>query len=87
MPETWPTTISSSKHIAEALDWVRHKSGDRVRVAVAIGVNSIAIAKPREVDPEDAIAILADLQDQIARAIRELGRIRQTHLSVRLRER
>jgi hypothetical protein len=51
---------------------------------IAIGATSVAVAKPREVDAEDAIAMLADLQDAIARAIRGLRG--QTHIAIRLPE-
>jgi len=85
MAETWPDPITSSKHVAEAIDWVRHRTRDRVRLIVAIGLNSIAVAKPREVDAEDAIAILNDLQDEIAQAIRQIKN--QTHTAMPLPER
>lgn len=87
MAETWPDPITSSKHVAEAIDWVRHRTRDRIRLVVAIGKTSVAVAKPREVDPEDAIAFLLDVQDAIARAIRELGQKNITHISIPLQDR
>lgn len=86
MPETWPDPITKSEHVAQAIDWVRHRTRDRIKLIIAIGTNSVAVAKPREIDAEDAIAFLGDLQDAIASAIRKLGATRTTHTSIRLRE-
>lgn len=87
MAETWPTWISSSKHVAEAVDWVRWKTQGRAKLVIAIGANSLSIAKNRELDPEDAIAILGDIQEQIFQAIRDLQRTGSTHLSTQIRQR
>jgi len=87
MAETWPDPISSSAHVAQAIDWVRHRTRNRIRLIIAIGTNSLAISKPKEVDPEDAIAILMDLQDSIAKAIRQLGAGRHTSISMPIQER
>lgn len=80
MAETWPKWLDNPRHIAEGIDWIRWKSQDRAKIVLAIGANALAVAKPRELDAEDAIAILSDLQDQIARALRQLDEQRQTHL-------
>jgi prefoldin subunit 5 len=85
--ETWPDPIVKSEHVAQAIDWVRHRTRDRIRLLVAVGANSIAVAKPRDVDAEDAISFLADLQEDIARAIREMQQKRLTHISIRLPDR
>lgn len=66
---------------------MRHRTRDRIKLVLAIGSSSVAVAKPREVDAEDAIAFLTDLQDAIAAAIRELDRKRLTHIATPLRER
>lgn len=87
MAETWPDPIVSGKHVAEAIDWVRHRTRGRIKLLVAIGPNSVAVAKPREVDAEDAILFLQDLQDQIAHAIRELDEKRWTHMAMKLPDR
>ena len=87
MAETWPQWIDSPTHVAEAADWVRWKTQGRVKLVIAIGANSVAVAKGREMDAEDAIAVLADIQDQIAQAIRELQTKKQTHGYRRLAER
>lgn len=87
MAGTWGEHITSGKHVAEAIDWVRHKSQDRIKLVVAIGSNSVAVAKPRKVDAEDAISFLMDLQDAIAQAIRQLDATRQTHTTIQLHER
>jgi hypothetical protein len=87
MPDTWPTWISSSKHVAEAVDWVRWKTQGRAKLVIAIGANSISVAKNRELDPEDAIAILGDLQDQIAKAIRAISSAGLTHASTLIKPR
>jgi hypothetical protein len=85
--ETWPQWLTSAKHIAQAADWVRWKTQDRARIVIAVGANSIAVAKSRQIDAEDAVAILADLQDQIARALRHLDLEKATHTSVLIQER
>jgi predicted metal-dependent hydrolase len=87
MAETWPDPIKSSKHVSQAIDWVRHRTRDRVRLIIAIGVNGLAVAKPAEVDAEDAIAFLQDLQEPIARAIRQLDQNHETHTAMTLEDR
>jgi hypothetical protein len=87
MAETWPQWLESPKHIAEAADWVRWKTQGRVRLVVAVGANSIAVAKDREMDAEDAIVVLMDIQDQIAQALRQLDEKKQTHDYRRLPDR
>lgn len=79
MADTWPQWISSGKHVAEAADWIRWKTQNRVKIVVAIGAHSVAVAKARELDPEDALAILQDCQDTIARAMREIHIQKLTH--------
>lgn len=74
MPDTWPTWLDKAKHVAQAVDWVRWKSQDRVKLVIAIGAGSVAVAKSRDVDAETAIAILEDAQATIARALREVQR-------------
>lgn len=87
MAETWPQWIESGEHVAQAADWIRWKTQGRARIVIAVGTNSVAIAKPRELDAEDAIAILEDVQNEIARALRELDSRRITHLALSLHPR
>lgn len=79
MADTWPQWIRSGKHVAEAADWIRWKTQERVKIVIAIGASGVAVAKPRDLDPEDALAILQDCQDTIARAMREIHTRRVTH--------
>lgn len=81
MAETWPQWLVSGEHIAQAIDWVRWKSQDRAKITIAIGAQGVAVAKPRELDAEDAIVILTDVLEQINRALRELDERRVTHLA------
>ena len=87
MPETWPQWIESPKHVAEAADWVRWKTQGRVMLVIAVGVNSVAVAKNRELSAEDATAILLDIESEISKALKELDETKQTHQSRRLGER
>lgn len=87
MAETWPKRITSAKHVAEAADWVRWKTEDRVKIVIAVGANSVAVAKSRTMDAEDAIAILTDIQEQIAKGLRQLQETNQTHTAIQLPER
>ena len=50
MAVTWPKWIQSSEHVAEAVDWVRWKTEGRAKMVLAVGANSIAVAKNREVN-------------------------------------
>ena len=87
MSETWPNPIKSTHHVSQAIDWVRHRTGDRTRLIVAIGATGLAVSKPRDMDAEDAIAVLADLQDAIAQAVRQLDQSKQTHTAIALKDR
>jgi DNA topoisomerase VI subunit B len=87
MPDTWPQWISSSKHVAEAVDWVRWKTQGKAKIVIAIGSNRLSIAKNPDLDPEDAIAILEMVQNEIALAMREMAQRRLTHITTVLRER
>lgn len=84
MAETWPQWLENPQHIAQGIDWIRWKSQDRAKIVVAIGANAVAVAKPRNLAAEDAIAILEDVQAQIAQALRQLDKERQTHLAMEL---
>ena len=79
MADTWPKWISSGKHVAEAADWIRWKTQNKVKIVIAVGTNSVAVAKPRDLDPENALAILQDVQDTVARAMREIHAQGVTH--------
>ena len=87
MAETWPNPITQTKHVKDAIDWVRHRTGDRVRLIIAVGVNGLAIAKPQDVQAEDAIAFLKDLEAPIAKALRQLDRQGGTSIATALPER
>jgi hypothetical protein len=58
--------------VAQALNWLRWRTRESALLIVAIGVNSIAIAKDPKLDPEDAIALLELEQDTIAELLRRL---------------
>ena len=54
MSETWPNPIQSTKHVKEAIDWVRHRTQDRVRLIIAVGVNGLAISIAKALHQLDA---------------------------------
>jgi hypothetical protein len=58
--------------VAQALNWLRWRTRESALLIVAIGVNSIAIAKDPKLDPEDAISLLELEQDTIAQLLRRL---------------
>jgi hypothetical protein len=87
MSDTWPQWIERPQHVAEAADWVRWKTQGRAKIVIAVGSRSVAVAKNRELDAEDAIAILSEIQDSIAQALRQLDAHRQTHGAQPLAER
>lgn len=87
MANTWPTWIQKPEHVAEAADWVRWKTQDRVRVVIALGANSVAVAKARDLESEDAITLLMEAQETIARTLREIQERKVTHAHARLPDR
>lgn len=70
--DTWPAKVTSSKHVGQMLEWVRWKTGNRVQIVVAIGANSVAIAKDESLDAEEAIRILETERDTISEVLRYL---------------
>lgn len=89
MASTWPQWVEKPEQVAELVDWVRWKTQDRAKIVIAIGTHTVAVAKGRQLDPENAIAMLEDLQDVIAQTIRQMQAPGQnvTHLSQRIPER
>lgn len=87
MADTWPKWLEKAEHVAQAADWVRWKSQDRVRVVIALGATSVAVAKARDIDPEIAISLLEEAQETIARALRDVHDRRLTNGHSRLPDR
>ncbi len=77
----WPNEFKTARDLASALNWVRWKSDGRALVLLAIGRNSVAIAKGPAVDAEDVIVALESEKDTIARLLREMGAQGLTHAS------
>ena len=77
--DTWPTPVTSSKHTGQLLDWVRWKTGRKALIVLAIGVNSVVVAKDDQLDEEDAIATLETERDTIEELLRYLGQTKKTH--------
>lgn len=75
--DTWPKVVTSSKHVGQMLEWVRWKTGGKVQVVVAIGANSVAVAKDEAMTAEDLIAALQTEQDTIADVLRYLQATRK----------
>jgi hypothetical protein len=71
-PSEWPQWLTTPHLVAQALNWLRWRTRESALLIVAIGVNSIAIAKDPKLDPEDAISLLELEQDTIAQLLRRL---------------
>lgn len=84
MADTWPQWLEKADHVAQAADWVRWKTQNRVKLVIVLGPGSVAVAKARELDAEDAIAQLQEAQDTIARALRDIHARRVTNGHARL---
>lgn len=80
--QPWPNEFKTSRDVASGLNWLRWKTADRAQILIAIGRNSVAVAKAPACDPEDAIEMLQTELDTITRLIRELGSGRRTHAAV-----
>lgn len=65
--------------IARGLNWVRWKTQNKAELIIAIGPNSVAVAKGENIDAEDAIQTLTQEMDTIAKVLRELQAKKQTH--------
>lgn len=83
MAETWPAVLTSSEHVGQALDWVRWKTQGKVMLVIAIGPNSIAIAKDRELRAIDAVEILENEAKTIAEILGQLDQRKVTHAAKR----
>lgn len=70
--DTWPTPVSSSKHTGQMLDWIRWKTGRKALVVVAIGVNSVVVAKDPDLSSKDAIEALQTERDLIDKLLNHL---------------
>ena len=64
--DTWPKVVSSSKHVAQMLEWLRWKTAGKVQLVIAIGANSVAVARDDRIPVEDLIKSLRAEQDTIA---------------------
>ena len=64
--DTWPTVVSSSKHVGQMLEWLRWKTGGKVQLVIAIGANSIAVARDDRIPVAELIKALRIEQDTIA---------------------
>jgi hypothetical protein len=70
--DTWPAVVSNSKHVAQMLEWLRWKTGGKVQLVIAIGANSVAVARDDRMRAEDLIETLRVEQDTIAELLRYL---------------
>ena len=68
----WPDKLTSSKHVAEALNWISWRTQGNSLLIVAIGKNSVAVARHPDLAVEDAISLLELEADTIARLLRDL---------------
>lgn len=57
--------VSSSKHVAQMLEWLRWKTGGKVQLVIAIGANSVAVARDDRMPVADLIKALRTEQDTI----------------------
>lgn len=78
--------FKSSADVASALQWVRWKTqGGREQsrpgalLLLAIGPNSISASMDLKLDAEDAIAMLADELETIAKLLRFMKETQKTH--------
>ena len=78
--------FKSSADVASGLQWVRWKtqggrSQDRpgALLLLAIGANSVSASMDLKMDAEDAIAILTEEMDTIAKLLRYMQETRKTH--------
>ena len=70
--DTWPTVVTKSSHVGQMLEWVRWKTGGKVQLVIAIGANSVAIAKATELTAEEAIKALQAEMDTMSAVLRYL---------------
>lgn len=70
--DTWPQVVTTSAHVGQMLEWVQWKTGGRVQLVIALGPNSIAIAKAGALTAEAAIAALEAERDTISEVLRYL---------------
>ena len=64
--DTWPAVVSSSKHVGQMLEWLRWKTGGKVQLVIAIGANSVAVARDDRMPVAELINALRAEQDTIA---------------------
>jgi len=64
--DTWPAVVSNSKHVAQMLEWLRWKTGGKVQLVIAIGANSVAVARDDSMPVAELIKALRTEQDTIA---------------------
>lgn len=82
MADKWPEKLTTSKQVADALNWLRWRSNGAALFMIAIGRNSIAIARAEDLTAEDAIAVLQDEIDTMSRLLRILAEQGKTHGSI-----
>jgi hypothetical protein len=70
--DTWPTVVTKSSHVGQMLEWVQWKTGGKVQLVVAIGANSVAVAKGETLGAEEAIKTLQTELDTISEVLRYL---------------
>lgn len=81
--EKWPEFLTTSKQVADALNWLRWRTKGSGLIFIAIGVNSVSIARDPALAVEDAIETVSLEIDTIARLIRALEKAKpNTHGSV-----
>ena len=64
--DTWPAVVSSSKHVGQMLEWLRWKTGGKVQLVIAMGANSVAVARDDRMPVAELINALRAEQDTIA---------------------
>jgi hypothetical protein len=70
--DTWPTPVTKSAHVGQMLEWVSWKTGGNVQLVIAVGPNSVAVAKGEHMTAEDAIQALQTEMDTISDVLRYL---------------
>jgi hypothetical protein len=70
--DQWPEKISSARQTGQLLEYVMKKTDRRVMLIIAIGANSVAIAKDQKLDPKAAVAVLEDVRETVERLIQKV---------------
>jgi hypothetical protein len=80
----WSHGFKNSGDVAAGCQYVRWMANGKgehgpALLVLAIGVNSIAISRDLQLDPEDAIELLENEADTIARLLRGLKETKRTN--------